>query len=362
MKLPAIGFKSWPYFLANTVVLLAFCNGQSQPPPVPAPERTAVAMAGNAGMVWCLAFSPDGTRLAGGVQDGTVRLWDSAAGKEISILEVEAAWDRGICFSPDGILLAGAAASPRPNERPGRIALFDAQSGKVVRTLKGSAAGGVAFSPDGKLLIGTADGRPGMLKLWNTSTGEVVRKLESSGLDALAGVPVAFGADGKYIAGAGQDGRVKIWDTATGKVIHSLKESDARSTEGCPVAFGGDGKRLAAGSRGAIIVWDVETGKKLLATDAAHANGVVGVFFSPDGKQLVSAGNRPHAVVAGENVAPVDDGEVKVWDAENGKELSAFPTFVGGVRAAALSKDGKQIAVSPYAAHLAVRVWPLKLE
>jgi WD40 repeat protein len=329
---------------------------------VPAPERVAVAMAGNADMVWCLAFSPDGTRLAGGAQDGTARLWESVTGKEISVLDVEAAWVRGVCFNPDGNLLAAAAASPRLKERPGRIALFDSQSGKVVRTLKGSAAGGVAFSPDDKFVIGTSDGRPGLLKLWDTSTGEVIRKLEGSGLDALAGVPVAFGADGKYVAGAGHDGRVRIWDTATGKVIHSLKESDARSTEGCPVAFSADGKRLAAGSRGAVIVWDVETGKKLLAIDTAHANGVAGVFFSPDGKHLVSAGNRPHVVIEGENLAPVDDGEVRVWDAENGKELSTFPAFVGGVRAAALSKDGKQIAVSPYAAHLAVQVWPLKLE
>lgn len=319
-------------------------------------------MAGNADMVWCLAFSPDGTRLAGGVQDGTIRLWDTATGKELSVLDVEGSWVRGVSFSPDGDLLAGAAASPRPRERPGRIALFDAQSGKVVRTLKGSAASGVAFSANGKLLIGTADGRPGLLKLWDTDTGEVVRKLEDSGLDALAGVPIALGADGKYVAGAGRDGRVKIWDAATGKVVHSLIESDARTTEGCPVAFTGDGKRLVAGSRKAIIVWDVETGKKLLMIDSAHANGVVGVFFGPNGKQLVSAGNRPHLAGEGANVTPVDDGEVKLWDAENGKEFSTFPTFVGGVRAAALSKDGKQIALSPYAAHLAVRVWPLKLE
>jgi dipeptidyl aminopeptidase/acylaminoacyl peptidase len=107
------------------------------------------------------------------------------------------------------------------------------------------------------------------------------------------------------------------------------------------------------------MVWDVATAKKLLVIDGAHADGVVSVAFTPDGKRLVTAGNRPHKQVDREPNPPVDDGEVKVWDADKGKELKSLQTGGGGVRAACLSADGKRVAVSLYDSRKPVKVWAL---
>ena len=73
-----------------------------------------------------------------------------------------------VAYSPDGRWLASAAAmSYRPVE-PGEVMLWDAETGREIRTFAGHTAGvlGVAFSPDGRWLAsGCGDG---IVRIWDT--------------------------------------------------------------------------------------------------------------------------------------------------------------------------------------------------
>ena len=61
----------------------------------------------------CVAFSPDGKRLAAGDGRGTIVLWDIATGKEVIAIRLDKYAATALAYSPDGKFLAGAARMVR---------------------------------------------------------------------------------------------------------------------------------------------------------------------------------------------------------------------------------------------------------
>src|SRR5262249_37627032 len=108
---------------------------------------------GGAGGVRAVAFSPDGARLASAGADGTVRVWDRRAAREILPLGGPGDAITGVAFSLDGRRLAGGSAA-------GALRVWDAARGEELATWRGHAAGvtGLAFDPDGRRLASTGRG------------------------------------------------------------------------------------------------------------------------------------------------------------------------------------------------------------
>jgi WD40 repeat protein len=112
------------------------------------------------GAVNSLAFAPDGRRLASGHYDGTIRLWDAAAGTLLEEMQTEGVVE-SLAFSPDGSLLASGSGYSDHSVR-----LWDAQTGELLRQLEGhsGAVDSLAFSRLGEFLAsGSYDG---ILRLW----------------------------------------------------------------------------------------------------------------------------------------------------------------------------------------------------
>ena len=198
-----------------------------------------------------LAFRPDGKLLASADSNGLIRLWEIETRKMVGELnpplsqnmeaiqftqdgktlisvgrvmtylwnvETEApigqlshGASRGVGLTPDGRLLASAAASSKPNGP--NIRLWDLGKREQIGGLKYSLVNVLALSPDGKFLAtssgGLGFGRDAAIQIWEVETWELVADL----LGHTGTVhTLAFSPNGKWLASSGSDGTTLLWE------------------------------------------------------------------------------------------------------------------------------------------------------
>jgi WD40 repeat protein len=251
---------------------------------------------------YSLVFSPDGTRLAVGSEDGgdaVVAVVDLKTRTVKTRLTDLSAGAKALAFSPDGKLLAVGGWKHLKNPEESHIRVFDLTNPieTVVARLKNheSEVWSLTFALGGKVLA--SSGGDKKVRLWDTA------KWEELGVIDTPGIHLTASPDGKMLATCGgQDDVVRFWDPAGGKNVGEL------STSGRPVyscAFSPDGKRLATGGPSLTVrQWDTATGKEVLPLPG-HYERVSAVVFSPDGKTLASHG---------------DGRATRFWDPATGNE------------------------------------------
>jgi WD40 repeat protein len=278
----------------------------------------------------CVAFSPDGERLASAGADGAVRIRNGRTGEVVLEFRAHGRSAVSVAFHPDGKHLASVGADRT-------VKVWDLTTGQGVFQQPcdpvRDAAYTVAFRPpDGRQV---AAGGGGVVNVWDWASGKLLHAFPGHAPQPIA---VAFSGDGRRLAtGSGSEGP-RVWDAATG--AGPLHTFPGYRNPISALAFSPDGGRLAVSSFDRTVkVWDTATGG-LLFPALLHTGNTLCVAYSPDGRRLASSG---------------EDKTVRVWDAQTGREVLGLRGHARRCMCVAFSPDGWRLASA--SADRTIRIW-----
>lgn len=295
--------------------------------------------------VYSAAFSPDGTLIATGANDGQARIWDAATGEPVlDPLDNVTSWVNAVVFSPDGRFIATANSD-------GSVGLWEVETGFIAQFLlpHTDAVSGVSFSVDGSRLLSAGD-RTAWIYDVSQIPDDVSGEYEIPALVAVD--PKAswtdgarFTADGRYVVTAHQDATARVVDAETGDELLALRGHD---NVVWTAAFSPDGRRvLTASEDGSARVLAVGAELEL----RGHTLGVSSAAIGPDGRVLTASVDRTATVwdqegnqlteLVGENPQDADPPEYGSWP----------------MSSAEFSSDGTRIVTAQTGPELGVAIW-----
>ena len=221
----------------------------------------------------------------------------------------------GVAFSPDDKILAVV--------RQAGTDLWDVPARQAIPV---HPAGGVsaAFSPNGKILaIGTQDQG---VELWDVPGRRVIGWLRAKGGDFDA--KVVFSPNGALLAVGSPGAPLQVWDVAARRLITTLPGLGSAA-----VAFSPDGATLAVGDGTSVKLRDTASLRLTATVHIAGAVAIASVAFSPGGATLA--------------VTTTGGGPVQLLDVASRRVVAVLPAVAGTATATAeFSPNGAILAVN----------------
>jgi WD40 repeat protein len=289
--------------------------------------KRLLSLVGATSSIHDIAYSPDGSRIVTGSDDGTATISDARTGKRLLALPdaVTGGGFLGVAFSPDGTKLATA-------DGLGRVRIWELGTRRVVRTIEATEpVCGVAWSSDGTLIGAGQCGaynysRESVSRVWDIRTGRLVFSTKGAAATSV----LRFAPDGRYLVTPTLSGTAEIWKIRTHRLVRTLT---GHSGQVVAVAYSPDDRLVATGGTDSTArVWDARSGKQLLVLSGHNAT-VDAVEFTPDSRRLVTAS---------------EDGTVRIWDItpEGSRDWLTLVADPGGVASVVYSPDGTRLLTS----------------
>ena len=226
--------------------------------------------------IFSTAYSPDNVTFACETSGGNVWLLDANTGEHNETpLAGHTEGISSLDFNRDGSILASGSYDRT-------IRLWNVDTGDLRETLEGHTDGvqHMAFSPTGLILASASD--DGTIRLWDIKTGDVINILEGH---AERIRHVAFSPTGLILVGTEGDGTIRLWDIKTGEPLKTITPA----SRALFTVYSPDGNTLASTDRKVIHLWNAHSGE-LLRTLTGHISYIYSIVYSPDGRTLTSGG------------------------------------------------------------------------
>ncbi|GCE04505.1 WD40 repeat domain-containing protein [Dictyobacter aurantiacus] len=294
------------------------------------------------GRVRGLCWSPDGQLLAMAPTD-QIQIWRGAAVKRVALFQGEAGSVNGMAWSPDGASLAVVGDK-------GVAQLLDTSNWRTRMVLKWQTTSAhpraelisVAWSPTShQLVAGNADGA---ILLWDTSSGKNIgmwegptRRADSLGRYPYAIWGITWSPDGRYIVSNRYDTYTFVWDARNGKILRQLPPQDQPNG----VSYSPNGQLVATSNDvGTVQIWNQQGKNIRILDDHTQSGWAYPVMWSPDSTLLATARG---------------EGMVQLWEVKSGHELASLQGHNSGVYTGGWSSTGTLIATGGDDA--TVRLW-----
>lgn len=264
---------------------------------------------GHTKSVRSVAYSPCGTRLASGGEDGRVNLWSLATGLVEKRFSTDSAGVESVAWAPDGKIVTAGCADGRIQSwhREGMKYSLQRDDPRGIRT--------VAYLDQESLVSANWNGSA---TLWYPAHGKDCAPLR---LPRSRIHSIACAVETQMLALGDLSGTVSI------QKRKSLAHKVVGNTAGCvyALAFSPPGDMLAGGDAlGQVTLFDIAK-RKVVGRLKGHGRVVYGLAFSPDGSRLISGGA---------------DATVRLWDVAERRECGAFHWDQGWLTSLAFAPDG----------------------
>lgn len=293
---------------------------------------------GSEGKFYALAVSPDGQTIAAGGHFGPglgdrppygdIRLFDPNSGRLTGVLKGFDYAVYSLAFSPDGALLAGGGEDGfvRIWQRPAQASGEWGQREPLDADARLVTA--VAFAAGGSRIVATTQDNG--LRLWD-GDGNAIDMPDAEELRDVALYGLAVSPDGDRFATSAEDGGLDIWNAADGSRLARLPDPGFRADA---IAFAGNDRLVVncsyrCADRNRSIVVDIATGATV-AEYRGHDGSVTATLLMPDGKTVATAGGTGN--------------EIHLWDAASDAAVKALKGLGRPVTAVAIDSQASLIA------------------